>query len=417
MPDAQPPATRCGIDTVEVARIERLLRETPPEDLTKIFSAQELNDSGEGAGRAASLAARFAAKEACLKLFPRETALGAITATDFSVARDGYGATQVVPSERASDVLNRYRVGKISLSLSHDRGSAAAVALAVPMQLEVPLSGRLLYRLFPFRRAVIVDNMRRVFGDILSEDEIKRLAQAHYAHIWRLIVEFLRFSFMSPARRVRLVRVENEQVVRDAHARGKGVLLLTGHFGNFEVATAAGMVAFPEARDRFHMVRRPFKPRWLDSLVTRRSRHLGFGSLSKRGSLGLFIERLEAGDLVLFPFDQHAAGRDGIRIDFFGHPAGTFRSLAIIARATGAPVVPGAAWREPDGTHVLRFEEPLAPIECTDYDEEIWRNTRAYNAMLERLILRHPEQWWWMHRRWKEDATRFRGQDAVRPRA
>jgi KDO2-lipid IV(A) lauroyltransferase len=403
MADPQPPATRCGIDTVEVARIDRLLRETPPEDLLKIFSRQELSDSGEGAGRAASLAARFAAKEACLKLFPRETALGAITGADFSVARDGYGAPQLVASERASDVLNRYRVGRISLSLSHDRGSAAAVALALPMQVAVPLSGRILYRMLPFRRGVVLDNMRRVFGDVLSDDEIKRLAQAHYAHIWKLIVEFLRFPLMSAARRARLVRVENEQMVREVQRRGKGVLLLTGHFGNFEVATAAGMLAFPEARDRFHFVRRPFKPRWLENLVYGRSRRLGFGSLPKRGSLDLFIERLEAGDLILFPFDQYASGRDGIQVDFFGHPAGTFRSLAIIARATGAPVVPAATWREPDGRHVLRFEEPLAPIPCDDYDEEIRLNTRAYNAMLERLILRHPEQWWWMHRRWKDD--------------
>jgi KDO2-lipid IV(A) lauroyltransferase len=111
--------------------------------------------------------------------------------------------------------------------------------------------------------------------------------------------------------------------------------------------------------------------------------------------------RLPAGDIVLFPFDQHAGGRDGIEVDFFGHPAGTFRSLALIARATGAPVVPAASWREHDGRHVLRFVEPLIPIECEDYDEEIRRNTQAYNAALERLILRHPEQWWWMHRRWK----------------
>jgi len=401
MSGPQPPATRCGIDTVEVARIDRLLRETPPEDLLKIFSPQELSDSGEGAGRAASLAARFAAKEACLKLFPRETALGAIAAPDFSVARDGYGAPRLVASERASDVLNRYRIGEISLSLSHDRGSAAAVALAVPMHLEVPLSGWLLYHLLPFRRAVILDNMHRVFGDVLSTAEIKRLAQAHYAHIWRLIVEFMRFPLMSQAHRTRLVRVENDQIVRKAHALGKGVLLLTGHFGNFEVATAAGMVAFPEARDRFHFVRRPFKPRWLENLVYGRSRRLGFGSLPKRGSLDLFVERLEANDLILFPFDQYAGGRDGIQVDFFDCPTGTFRSLAIIARATGAPVVPAATWREPDGRHVLRFEEAIAPIECGHYDEEIRRNTRAYNAILERLILRHPEQWWWMHRRWK----------------
>ena len=87
-------ATRCGIDTVEIARMERLLRETSPEDLLKIFSPEELRDSGVGPGARRACAARFAAKEACLKLFPRETALGSIGAADFSVARDSYGAPQ-----------------------------------------------------------------------------------------------------------------------------------------------------------------------------------------------------------------------------------------------------------------------------------------------------------------------------------
>src|ERR1019366_1226049 len=87
-------ATRCGIDSVEISRIERLLSQTPAEELAKIFSAQELADSG--AGRAASLAARFAAKEACVKLFPRELALGQIEPSEFSVVRDAYGAPQVV---------------------------------------------------------------------------------------------------------------------------------------------------------------------------------------------------------------------------------------------------------------------------------------------------------------------------------
>jgi phosphopantetheine--protein transferase-like protein len=395
-------AERCGIDSVEIARVERLLRETPPEDLRKIFSEREWQDSGEGPGRAASLAARFAAKEACLKLFPRETALGTIGVSDFSVVRDNYGAPQVEYAPAALDALARNRLQGISLSLTHDRTSASAVALALPLRTAVPLSGRILYRLLPFRRAVVLENMRRVFGDSVAEAEIVRLAQAHYAHIWRLILEFLWFPLLTQTRRASLARVENIDVLLDAHARGKGVLILTGHFGNFEVATAAGIARFPQARGHFHFIRRPFKPRWLEDFVYSRSRRLGFGSLPKRGSLDLFIDRLEAGDIIVFPFDQHAAGRDGIEVEFFGHPAGTFRSLAIIARATGAPVLPASAWREPNGRHVLRFEQPLAPIECEDYDEEIHRNTRAYNAALERLILRHPEQWWWMHRRWKK---------------
>jgi KDO2-lipid IV(A) lauroyltransferase len=120
------------------------------------------------------------------------------------------------------------------------------------------------------------------------------------------------------------------------------------------------------------------------------------------------LDRLEQGDAIVFPFDQHARPPDGIEADFFGHPAWTFKSLAIIALATGAPVLPAASWREPDGRHVLRFEEPLAPIECENTNEAILRNTRAYNEALEALILRHPEQWYWVHRRWKPVAGKAR---------
>jgi phosphopantetheine--protein transferase-like protein len=395
-------ATRCGIDTVEIARVDRLLRESAPGDLARLFSAQELADAGDGPGRAASLAARFAAKEACLKLFPREAAMGEIEPTDFGVARDAYGAPQAVIGERAAPVLARNRVRVIALSLTHDRINASAVALAVPDTAEAPLAGRIIDRFLPVRRRVIVENLRRVFGPTVPDAEIARLAQAHYAHLWQLVGEFVSFRWLSEARKRAMVRVENVDALARALARGKGVLVLTGHFGNWEVATVAGLGQFPQMRGRFHFLRRPIKPRWLDRFVGWRFRRAGFGLLSKRGSLDTILSKLEAGEVIVFTFDQHAGPPDGIQIDFFGQPAWTFRSLAVLALATGAPVVPASSWREADGKHVLRFEEAMATIECEGAGEEIRRNTRAYNAMLERLILRHPEQWYWVHRRWKD---------------
>jgi KDO2-lipid IV(A) lauroyltransferase len=393
--------TRCGIDSVEIARIERLLRETPSDGLTRFFSPQELADSGDGPGRAASLAARFAAKEACAKLFPRELTLAEIEPADFSVARDAYGAPQVVCSARAELVLGRQRLRAIAVSLTHDRTSASAVALALPAQADAPLAGRLLYRLLPLRRRVILENLRRVFGAGVPEAEIVRLAQAHYAHLWRLAGEFVRFRWLSAEKKSALIRVENVEALARALERGKGALILTGHFGNYEVATIAGLRHFPHMRGRFHFVRRAIRPRWLDALVNRRFRQGGFGVLGKRGSLVAILVRLVAGDLVVFPFDLLASPPVGIAVEFFGEPAGTFKSLAIMALATGAPVVPASSWREPDGSHVLRFEEALPLVECDNVGEEIRRNTRAYNAMLEILVLRHPEQWFWVHRRWK----------------
>ena len=404
---------RCGIDTVEIARIERLLHDTLPRDLTKIFSAQELDDSGSGAGRAASLAARYAAKEACVKLFPRELAAGRLEPADFSVIRDGYGAPQIVCSTNAARVLDQARIAGIAVSLTHDRTSASAVTLALPIATTVPLAGKILFSLLPFRRRVIVENLRRVFGAALPAPEIERLAQAHYAHLWQLIVEFFRFRRLSDARKQALVRVENVEVFADAFRRGNGVLVLAGHFGNWEVATVAGIRNYPEVRGRFHFVRRPIKPRWLDRLVIRRFSQSGLGVIAKRGSLERIVSLLERGDIVVFPFDQYAGGADGIDVEFFGEPAGTFRSLAVIALATGAPVLPAACWRELDGRHVFRFENPVPVVDVDNVNESIHRTTRAYNAAIERLVLRHPEQWWWVHRRWKS-ARRKRRSPATR---
>jgi KDO2-lipid IV(A) lauroyltransferase len=163
----------------------------------------------------------------------------------------------------------------------------------------------------------------------------------------------------------------------------------------------AGISQLPQYRGKLHFVRRALKPRLLNSFVTWRFRRAGFGTLPKRGSLDTILKLLAGGAVIVYVFDQHAGKKDGVMVDFFGHPAGTFKSVALLALTTGAPVIPACTWREPDGSHVLRFEEPLPLIECEDPGEAVRLNTRAYNAAIERLLLRHPEQWIWMHRRWK----------------
>ena len=396
-----PESTGCGIDTVEVARVERMLREMTPGELARLFSEQELADAGAGSGRAASLAARFAAKEACCKLFPRETALGVIVPADFAVERDAYGAPCVRSSVNAQAVLDRHRVARLRVSLTHTESGASAIAWSDPRQTEVPWFGKLLYHLLPYRRGIVLGNLRRVFGGTLPEDEILRLAQAYYAHYARFLIEFVRLPLMSAQKRKAWVRLENTESAIRAHAQGKGLLLLTGHFGNFEVATVAGIAQFPQYRGKFHFVRRPLKPRLLNSFVTWRFRRAGFGTLPKRGSLDTILELLAGGAAIVYVFDQHAGKEVGVTVDFFGHPAGTFKSVALLALTTGAPVIPACSWREPDGSHVLRFEDPLPLIDCEDPAEAVRLNTRAYNAAIERMLLRHPEQWIWMHRRWK----------------
>jgi KDO2-lipid IV(A) lauroyltransferase len=393
-------SARCGLDTVETARVERLLADFSAAELASLFSRIELEEAGVGPGRAAALAARFAAKEACCKLFPRETALGTLTPADFSIRRDTYGAPAVEPNLTAEAVLNRHRVS-LRVSLTHTETTASAIAWAVPNPIRVPWIGKVLYHVLPLRRAVVLSNLRRVFAATLPEADIRRIAQTYYAHFASFFTEFFRTRLMSAERRRAWVRVENKESPIAAHREGKGLLLLTGHFGNWEVSTVEGIAQFPQYRGLFHFVRRPLKPRWLNELVNRRFRRAGFGTLAKRGSLDTILDLLSHGAIVVFVFDQHAGRKEAVAVDFFGHTAHTFKSLAVLALSTGAPVIPVSSWREPDGSHTLRFEDPLPRIERENTTEAIRLNTQAYNTALEQMLLRHPEQWIWMHRRWK----------------
>lgn len=267
-----------------------------------------------------------------------------------------------------------------------------------------PFLGRVIFHAIPVRRRVVLDNLRRVFGDALSERQIHRLAQAHYAHLARALGEIALDAVRTPAARAERVVIEEIGAMASAARAGRGVLLLTAHLGNWEVAARGVVARLPMLHGRLHFVRRPL-PRGIDALMRRRFRRAGIGVIAKAHSLDHILGALAAGDAVVFPLDQHALGRDGIRVDFLGSPAATFRSLAIVARATTAPVVPVATWRAPDGRHVVRFDPPIDAVVIDDPDDWIRRATRAYNAALERMILRHPEQWFWVHRRWKAPAS------------
>jgi KDO2-lipid IV(A) lauroyltransferase len=393
---------RNGIDTVEISRIEKLLADLDTEGLRRFFSDEELADAGGGGGRAQKLAARFAAKEACCKLFPKEICLGTIEPHDFSLSRDGYGQPHVVPSERARAVMNRHRVAAISVSTTHTETSATAVASIEPSTMAVPWYGKLIYRVLPLRRRVVMENLRRVYGDTLTDRRITEIAQAFYGHLVKFLGEFVRLAFMSDAKKKKLVRIEGIEHLAAAREQGKGVLLLAGHFGNWEVSTVAGMSQFKQYRGHLHFIRRPLKPQWFNDLVMRRFQKAGFGTLEKTGSLDEILALLEENRIIVSIFDQFTVRKYGIQSEFFGHPAHTFKSLAVLAQFTGAPVIPSSSWREPDGTHVLLFEPPVEVLTEGRTKDILSKNTKRFNEALERIILRHPEQWIWMHKRWKQ---------------
>lgn len=269
--------------------------------------------------------------------------------------------------------------------------------------LPVSKVGKFFYHWLPYRKNIIKKNINNVFADKLSNDAKEHLIKAFYSHIVKCIGEILLFRFKSIDYLKSKVQVRGYQTLLDIHSQGKGVLILTGHFGNWEVAPIGGILNFEQYQGQFHFIRRTLKNKFIEKILFKRYYKAGLNVIPKNNSLDLVKEALDNNHAVVFVLDQHAniSNKDGIPVEFFGKKAGTYRSLASFARYTGVPVVPAAGYRLNNGEHVLEFFEPIYWEDGKTNQESILINTSKYNQALEKIVLKNPEQWLWLHNRWK----------------
>lgn len=263
--------------------------------------------------------------------------------------------------------------------------------------------GRFMYRFFPYRKKVIMSNIEQVFANKLSDAAKRHLTVSFYTHFLKILKETWRFRFMSEAELIKSVRVEGHEHLLNVATQQNGVLVLTGHFGNWEFAPLGGILQFKEFKGHFHFIRKSigFKP--LENILFKRYFKAGLKIINKTNALNKITAALEQNHAVVFVLDQHAtlANKDGIAVEFFGKKAGTYRSLAMVSRYTEVPVVPAASYRDSDNKHVLKFYPPISWQDANSSEQGLYENTKRYNEVLEKIILEHPEQWWWLHKRWK----------------
>jgi KDO2-lipid IV(A) lauroyltransferase len=252
------------------------------------------------------------------------------------------------------------------------------------------------YALDRRHREVATNNLTYVFGCEKSPAQIRQMARRVFAHIVFILFE-IGWMHRAPAHgltgRVRLEGLEN---LRRAYKDGRGVLILTGHLGNWEIlANAAGLLGFP-----LNVVYRPMDFLPLDLFFRNLRGRFGARLLSKRSAARDILRALHRRELVGILLDQNAGRRAGVFVDFFGKPACTNRGLALMAQRTGAPVVPMFLVREGDAYRMIAAP-PVQWVRTGDRSRDIRVNTRRYNQVLESFIRRYPEQWFWVHRRWK----------------
>lgn len=258
--------------------------------------------------------------------------------------------------------------------------------------------GLLWFDVLRIRRQVAIANLAIAFPEKSLNERI-RLARSSLRHMGRTLIEFTQFPFLTTEKVPYLFEFDGLEMFEHAVRDGKGVFLLTLHLGNGDFATAA----MSKMGYHLSLISKEFKARWLNDLwFGMREKH-GTQFISPEKSSFEILRALKRGRAVIFVLDQFMGPPVGVRTKFFGKETGTAAGLALLASRTGAPVIPCYTYRLANGKHAVRFEQPIKfSLDDRPNQENISVMTQAYTDKLEEIVRRHPEQWMWIHRRWKE---------------
>ena len=256
--------------------------------------------------------------------------------------------------------------------------------------------GRVLFLVDKKHRRIALDNLRCAFGRQKSPSEIRSIAKQVFVNLVNLVFEIGWSLRLDKADFAEYFNIEGYHHIKKAYDKGRGVLVLTAHFGNWELLTVvAEMIKFP-----LSIVVRPldFKP--LDHLFFNLRTRFGGKIIPKKRSFRKILKSLNRGEMVGLLMDQNVDWYEGVFTDFLGRRACTNHGLALLALKTGAPVVPVFMVREKTGL-IGKFGPEIPFIHTGDRRKDIEVNTRQYNRVIEDMILEYPDQWFWIHQRWK----------------
>jgi Kdo2-lipid IVA lauroyltransferase/acyltransferase len=195
-----------------------------------------------------------------------------------------------------------------------------------------------------------------------------------------------------------IIILDGNENFLEGQRRGKGVLFLTAHLGAWELSSYAhALYGYP-----LHYMARPLDNPRLDALVNRYRGLSGNTPIFKNESARAMLKILKDAGTVGILADQNTMPQEGVFVDFFGTPACTSAGIARVALHTGAAVVPGyAVWDDTLQKYRLRFEPPLELIRTGDAERDIFENTQRFAKVTEEIIRKYPDQWVWVHARWK----------------
>ena len=255
--------------------------------------------------------------------------------------------------------------------------------------------GLLVMATTPWRQKLADRNMQAVFGDKYNARKRRRMRRLVNQGICKTMLELLKVPYLTPDQIQRLVQIEGLQYLREAVAQGKGGIVLTAHFGNWELANPLFLMeGLP-----LSMVARDAPSDSVATMINRaRERH--GGKVVDRDDVRGMLAALRQGRLLAILPDQHAKP-GGIRGAFLGLAALVAPGPALFAARTGCPVIPMFVFRQPDDTFICRISPPLALQKTGDREADVAANTQIIMDAIGERIREAPEQWLWLHDRWR----------------
>jgi len=270
------------------------------------------------------------------------------------------------------------------------RGSAAALGRG---------AARLFLSLAKSRRRVLLSNLAHAFPE-KSKAEIAAVARASVENFGGALMDFLEASRLPREELLSRVVWSGEERLAAARARGKGVLLLTAHFGSWEIGVLAiGLLGEPIAG-----ILRPLDNPFLEAELAGRRTRFGNRPIPKKEALREAVKAMRRNESVAILVDQNVVGSEAVFVPFFGRLAATTPSLALLQLRTGAAVVPFFTWPLSKGRYRIGFEPPILaeefPAEAARSDR-VRRATARYTQVTEEAIRKEPAAWLWIHNRWR----------------
>ncbi len=258
--------------------------------------------------------------------------------------------------------------------------------------------GSVFYHLDWERRKVALGNLHTAFGQEKTERELLAIARRTFENLGMMAVEFFRIPKMDAEAFKKRVTIEGLEEALKLLGRGKGVLLLLAHFGNWEMMGIMSKLI----GDSIMVIAKPMKKNErMDQFITKIRNAAGLEVVSSIRASRIVIKALSRNRVVGILIDQRAKRSEGIWADFFGKKAPTTPALAVLAMKTDAPVVPVFMVRNGFGKHRLVIQEPLELVRTGDIKSDVEANTQLFNHTLESMIRQYPDQWFWVHRRWE----------------